>query len=1300
MEQLEPGAALQRTTELGQDPAAAEQLTGGSSIAADSEVGASQLEECSLSAEGSVTSMAQSELDDSPLVEVPALLQRKASCASSTGLPRQLDFSSEQHSALLQQEDSQPSSTGLQLEAEDGSEQHRAALQELGTLRCDNDWLRQQLEAVMQRAATEAAQLRTQVAAVELQGSQAAARLQEDNACLWQQLNDAMALAEEGEAEVQQLRAENEVLRRQLDMVLAVQQRRARSAVVEVQLQEENACLWQQLAAVMHHNAELQQRLLGLATSAKQPAPLQIAGAPASPGLALGVGRTLVTPGCCPDDSLPQDKATWLAEHSSAAALWNIHCNPAWDDRCEDSHAGQLLTPTFVERPPKVAQASTRVSPAPAGSPLGLGVGPPPAQTTGAAGSPQRPGQPSVRPGGLGSSAAPGGVASNATADPLGYLDSLLPKSGSRGSMGPARSASGSSLSSATGQPAAKPAVSKAATQADDMDALFADSGFGGSAAAVARVSPAPPAAARQAAADPLNLFGGSLPVVPQQASASSQPQQAGTLDDLLGTGDLLGGFGPQRVASRQPASQGAKGSSREVLPPVPLAAGVAGPASTGDQELHRIDSFNSKGQPPARTAGVLGSGGFGDFLGTDAAHGTYQQQHSHRQPPYQQQGQQQQQQQGVRVSGTPPASRHASSTSLNGHAMSEGSVGQSPARHKAFDYLDEPEQQERPGQAGASGAYGGVADQGYSLSSALGQGAGNSSGRSTASSDVAHTAAEVKQKAAKMFQAGTQWFMRASKNLVKDLQGRQGSVGSSGGSQHRVYSQQQANGSTIEPYYYDWAAQLAKLSPDNRAAALGAMAEEDRLVVQRILDEAALGEAMLDEQHLAYDVNDSPPSSYQQPTSREGSQHGGRRMRNEEPAARPPQAYSKQSEDHGIGYAASDEGGSLSASRSAGSLSRGSAAFAAQTYEDGGENSGVGLAAASAARSPGLAQLQQHYRPQQEAARTAAGSVPAIDHNEEDLLGFAGGPAPAAASPPKPAPQQAMHSAEDDLLGFGSGGSTAAPPTAASKGAPAAAAVGLEDDLMGFVSGAKGVGEGLGAAPSPARHAHIEDMFTVPQSRPAPASGSIGQAAGPASSGASRTAPSPVRPVRKPASSSATGLDSMIDLGAELPAAVDVGEHANLYEGDIEEVEDPNEPEIRKVLRQRRIQEKHLRMQQQLAEKRAREQAEDAEKAGKVELRDTLRPKIDAWAAGKKDNIRALLSSLHTVLWEGSGWTAPNMSDMLDNHKVKRIYMKANLIVHPDKVKQKGGTLEQITIADMVFDVLKMAWGKFEAST
>ena len=31
-------------------------------------------------------------------------------------------------------------------------------------------------------------------------------------------------------------------------------------------------------------------------------------------------------------------------------------------------------------------------------------------------------------------------------------------------------------------------------------------------------------------------------------------------------------------------------------------------------------------------------------------------------------------------------------------------------------------------------------------------------------------------------------------------------------------------------------------------------------------------------------------------------------------------------------------------------------------------------------------------------------------------------------------------------------------------------------------------------------------------------------------------------------------------------------------------------------------------------------------------------------------------------------------------------------------QVKQKGGTVEQIVIADMAFDVLKNAWGKFES--
>jgi hypothetical protein len=83
----------------------------------------------------------------------------------------------------------------------------------------------------------------------------------------------------------------------------------------------------------------------------------------------------------------------------------------------------------------------------------------------------------------------------------------------------------------------------------------------------------------------------------------------------------------------------------------------------------------------------------------------------------------------------------------------------------------------------------------------------------------------------------------------------------------------------------------------------------------------------------------------------------------------------------------------------------------------------------------------------------------------------------------------------------------------------------------------------------------------------------------------------------------------------------------------------------------------------------------------------------------GKDGNIRALLASLDSVLWPGSGWAKPAMTDLVEAQRVKRAYMKANLVVHPDKVKQKGGSVEQIVIADIAFDALKNAWGKFEAA-
>ncbi len=45
---------------------------------------------------------------------------------------------------------------------------------------------------------------------------------------------------------------------------------------------------------------------------------------------------------------------------------------------------------------------------------------------------------------------------------------------------------------------------------------------------------------------------------------------------------------------------------------------------------------------------------------------------------------------------------------------------------------------------------------------------------------------------------------------------------------------------------------------------------------------------------------------------------------------------------------------------------------------------------------------------------------------------------------------------------------------------------------------------------------------------------------------------------------------------------------------------------------------------------------------------------------------------------------------------QVRKAWMKANLLVHPDKVRQRNGTDEQVAIADMIFDALKEAWGQF----
>lgn len=70
-----------------------------------------------------------------------------------------------------------------------------------------------------------------------------------------------------------------------------------------------------------------------------------------------------------------------------------------------------------------------------------------------------------------------------------------------------------------------------------------------------------------------------------------------------------------------------------------------------------------------------------------------------------------------------------------------------------------------------------------------------------------------------------------------------------------------------------------------------------------------------------------------------------------------------------------------------------------------------------------------------------------------------------------------------------------------------------------------------------------------------------------------------------------------------------------------------------------------------------------------KFALSDQVSERLARWRAGKESNLRALLASLDTVLWEGVGWKKVSMGELIVPGKVKVVYMKGIAKVHPDKV-------------------------------
>lgn len=128
-----------------------------------------------------------------------------------------------------------------------------------------------------------------------------------------------------------------------------------------------------------------------------------------------------------------------------------------------------------------------------------------------------------------------------------------------------------------------------------------------------------------------------------------------------------------------------------------------------------------------------------------------------------------------------------------------------------------------------------------------------------------------------------------------------------------------------------------------------------------------------------------------------------------------------------------------------------------------------------------------------------------------------------------------------------------------------------------------------------------------------------------------------------------------------------------------------------------KRVNEMKEAQEKALQEVREREARKKREEDEEDIVRKQLEPKIKAWAEehGKKKQIRALLATLHTILWPGAKWKEVGIGDLLDDKKVKKFFHKATLVVHPDKTHDLPP--DQRFLAKRIFDALSQAKTEFD---
>mgnify|MGYP003563776329 CR=1 FL=1 len=100
-----------------------------------------------------------------------------------------------------------------------------------------------------------------------------------------------------------------------------------------------------------------------------------------------------------------------------------------------------------------------------------------------------------------------------------------------------------------------------------------------------------------------------------------------------------------------------------------------------------------------------------------------------------------------------------------------------------------------------------------------------------------------------------------------------------------------------------------------------------------------------------------------------------------------------------------------------------------------------------------------------------------------------------------------------------------------------------------------------------------------------------------------------------------------------------------------------------------------------------------------KKEAHRVYGPNIDKWETQnwQKNNLITLLSTLHNVIWEGSGWKPIGPGDLISSKNVKMNYLKSIQIIHPDKHQNDPPHIQYIS--ERLFGAVSEAWKNYQGN-